>query len=405
MQPSVSIWQRSEFRSYLGTTGFSGMALAMQQLLVSWILIGILLLPADQVGFIQALIGIPGILVMLIGGASADRVDARWLLIKVYMIAPVFPLYLVYVEQSGSLSILTVTLFGLGMGVVSSYSMPAQQALLNRVSGSQVQEAVTAASAIGFIVQIVGLIIAGQMEIIGVSPVLIFQAASLWLAGALMFRIAKLKSREIKRSSSAAQEIWAGLVATYRDKVILNVLSINFVSSIFNAGAFMTVYPFIIKRVYEGNAFTLAILMSIFFAGAAFSNALLLKFMPLRYPGKLFLIMQLSRILVLFLLWLEPAWWLLVLATIGWGLNMGVTTNLARAVVQESAEEAYRGRIMSAFSVGMLGSAPIGAILLGWLTEHYGTANALVPAMFVSFGLFFYGARFTGVWSYQGKLV
>ena len=33
---------------------------------------------------------------------------------------------------------------------------------------------------------------------------------------------------------------------------------------------------------------------------------------------------------------------------------------------QESAEEAYRGRIMSAFSVGMLGSAPIGAILLGW---------------------------------------
>ena len=235
MQPSVSIWQRSEFRSYLGTTGFSGMALAMQQLLVSWILIGILLLPADQVGFIQALIGIPGILVMLIGGASADRVDARWLLIKVYMIAPVFPLYLVYVEQSGSLSILTVILFGLGMGVVSSYSMPAQQALLNRVSGSQVQEAVTAASAIGFIVQIVGLIIAGQMEIIGVSPVLIFQAASLWLAGALMFRIAKLKSREIKRSSSAAQEIWAGLVATYRDKVILNVLSINFVSSIFNA--------------------------------------------------------------------------------------------------------------------------------------------------------------------------
>jgi MFS family permease len=405
MQSSESIWQSSEFRSYLGTTGFSGMALAMQQLLVSWILIGILLLPADQVGFIQALIGIPGILVMLIGGASADRVDARLLLIKVYLVAPVLPLYLVYIEQSGSLSVLTVTLFGLGMGVVSSYSMPAQQALLNRVSGSQVQEAVTAASAIGFVVQIVGLIIAGQMEIIGVSPVLVFQAASLWLAGALMFRITKLKSLEIKRSSSAAQEIWAGLAATYRDKVILNVLSINFVSSIFNAGAFMTVYPFIIKRVYEGNAITLAILMSIFFAGAAVSNALLLKFMPLRFPGRLFLVMQLSRIVVLFLLWLEPSWWLLVLATIGWGLNMGVTTNLARAVVQESAEEAYRGRIMSAFSIGMLGSAPIGAILLGWLTENYGTANALVPAMFVSLGLFFYGARFTSVWSYQGKLV
>ena len=154
MQPSLSIWRTSEFGSYLGTTGFSGMALAMQQLLVSWILIGILSLAADQVGLIQALVGIPGIVVMLVGGASADRVDARALLIKVYLIAPVLPLYLVYVEQTGSLSVLTVTLFGLGMSVVSSYSMPAQQALLNRVSGDQVQEAVTAASAIGFVVQI-----------------------------------------------------------------------------------------------------------------------------------------------------------------------------------------------------------------------------------------------------------
>ena len=70
MQPSLSIWKNSEFGSYLGTIGFSGMALAIQQLLVSWILIGILSLPADQVGFIQALVGIPGILLMLLGGES-----------------------------------------------------------------------------------------------------------------------------------------------------------------------------------------------------------------------------------------------------------------------------------------------------------------------------------------------
>ena len=401
MQPSLSIWRTSEFGSYLGTTGFSGMALAMQQLLVSWILIGILSLPADQVGLIQALVGIPGIVVMLVGGASADRVDARALLIKVYLIAPALPLYLVYVEQTGSLSVLTVTLFGLGMSVVSSYSMPAQQALLNRVSGDQVQEAVTAASAIGFVVQIGGLIVAGQMETIGVSPVLVFQAVSLALAGILMFRVSKLDPKQSSTKASPFKEIWAGLLATYRDKVILNVLSINFVSSIFNAGAFMTVYPFIIKRVYDGDAFILSVLMAIFFAGAAVSNALLLKFMPLRSPGKVFLIMQLSRIVVLFLLWLQPAWWLLVVATMGWGLNMGVTTNLARAIVQESAQEAYRGRILSAFSVGMLGSAPIGAILLGWLPEEYGTSDALVPAMFVSFFLFLYGARYTSVWRYQ----
>ena len=56
----------------------------MQQLLVSWLLIGVLLLPADQVGPLQALIGVPGIFLMLWGGASADRADPRSLLVRVY---------------------------------------------------------------------------------------------------------------------------------------------------------------------------------------------------------------------------------------------------------------------------------------------------------------------------------
>ena len=49
------------------------------------------------------------------------------------------------------------------------------------------------------------------------------------------------------------------------------------------------------------------------------------------------MLMQLSRIVVLYLMWIEPDFWLMLVATIGWGLNMGVTTNLARAIVQESA--------------------------------------------------------------------
>ena len=74
----------------------------------------------------------------------------------------------------------------------------------------------------------------------------------------------------------------------------------------------------------------LAILMAIFFAGAALSNMLLLRFMPLKFPGKVFLVMQLSRVFVVFLMWIGPEFWMLVVATVGWGLNMGVTTNLAR---------------------------------------------------------------------------
>ncbi len=80
---------------------------------------------------------------------------------------------------------------------------------------------------------------------------------------------------------------------------------------------------------------------------------------------------------------------------------MGVTTNLARAIVQESAPNEYLGRIMSVFSIGMGGSAPIGAIVLGWMIERFGTLNALIPAMALSLILFLYGAFMSPVWGYR----
>ena len=80
---------------------------------------------------------------------------------------------------------------------------------------------------------------------------------------------------------------------------------------------------------------------------------------------------------------------------------MGFTTTLARTVVQESAAPEYRGRIMSVFTLGMMGSAPIGAIVLGNIIEWFGTLNALLPAVFVSLGLCLFGILFTGVWQYR----
>jgi hypothetical protein len=293
------------------------------------------------------------------------------------------------------------------MTVVQSFSMPGQQALLNRIAGSQIQQGVTAATAIGFIVQVVGLVLAGQIDEVGVTPVLLSQAIGLALAGAMMIRVPVAHPEPLKETTvdqpSALAGIRQGLNATFEHPVIFHVLTITFASSIFNAGAFITVFPFIVVRIYEGSAWLLAVLMAIFYAGATLSNMLLLRYQPLLRPGKLFLIMQLSRILVVFLMWIEPPFWLFVVATIGWGLNMGITTNLARSIVQESAPKPYLGRILSVFSIGMVGSAPLGAVVLGWLIEATGTLNALIPAMLLSGILFFYGAFFSPVWGYRSN--
>jgi predicted MFS family arabinose efflux permease len=373
----------------------------MQYLLVSWLLIGVLLLPADRVGVIQAFMGLPGIVLMLWGGASADRTDPRQLLVRVYLWAPLLPLFLLLVDFSGHLNLWTVTLWGLGMSTMVSFSSPAQQAILNRITGGAVQEGVSAATAIGFLVQMIGLTVAGQMEEIGLAFVLVFQSVCL-LIGALLIRRLKPQPSTYQQG---AESMWTGILkglrATYQNRVIFNVLVINFISSIFNAGAFLTVMPFIIKRIYDGDALLLAIIMIVFYAGAMIANVLMLKLMPFKRPGQLYLLMQLSRIIILLLLSIQPAWWLLVATLIGWGVNMGFTSTLARTIVQESATPEYRGRILSVFNLGLLGSAPIGAVVLGMIIEAFGTLNALIPAMFTSMILCGYGIWFTKIWHYQ----
>lgn len=393
--------RRAEFRAYLGSTAFTGIAISMQQLLISWMLVGILLLPADRVGVIQAIIGVPGIFLMLLGGASADRMDPRTLLIRVYAVTWLFPLLLAATVRSGALNTWAVMLFGLAMSTGISFSSPGAQSILNRVAGGDVQRAVTASTAVGFMMQIVGLTMAGQMDRLGLEAVLGAQAVCMLLGAVMVRRIAAQPSELGHGGEPALRTILRGLVATYAHPTIFHTLVISFISSIFNAGAFITVMPFIIKRVYEGDAFGLAFVMIIFYGGAMISNLIMLRVMPFTHPGRVFLVMQLSRLLILLLLWLTPPWWLLTAVLFLWGLNMGVTSTLSRTIVQESADAEYRGRILSVFSLSMLGSAPIGAIVLGYIIEVFGTLNALIPAMVVSVLLFVTGALFTPIWSYR----
>ncbi len=395
-----SLWQETQFRLYLGSVSFSGAAMAMQQLLITWLLVGILMLPATQVGAIQALIGLPGIALMLWGGAVADRTDPRGLLIQVYSLAWLFPIALFTAVQLDLLNIWSVSVFGLAMSTAIAYASPSQQAILNRIAGSQVQRGVTLSTIASFLVQIIGLAISGQMENVGVDTILMIQSLSLVLAALAVRQLAPAEaSPPIQQKTIAI--IFDGFRAVIENRTILHTMIITFVSGIFNYGAFAIALPYIVKRIYEGDAIGFATMMVIFYTGATISNVIQYWVMPLTRPGFWFLAMQLTRALLLYLIWLQPEWWILLLVMFFWGLNMGITTNLSRAIVQETSDPKFLARLLSVFSLGMMGAIPIGAIAIGLLVGWFGEVDALIPSMFISIGLFAYGFIFTKVGDYR----
>ena len=298
-----------------------------------------------------------------------------------------------------------VTIWAITMSVAISYAAPAHAAALNRVAGSQVQEGITVSTACGFVVQICGLALAGQMEVIGTETVLITQSVFL-LIGCLMVR--KLRGLEPMSQGGPVLSPWAGLreglVNIGKDRLIRWMMVLNLISMMFNYGAFNIVLPFILKDVYGGNAAFFGWMLVLFYSGAATSNFIMLRYMPLMRPGRLFLGMQLTRMVIFIIYWFGPHLWVMVAATFLWGLNMGITSTTSRAIVQESAQEQFRARILSVYNAGAIGSQPFGALLLGLVIDAVGPLNGMIPGMLVSAGIFLAGTAVSPVWRYRSQI-
>lgn len=401
MSPSgSSIWRIPEFRTYLGASSVTTLSFSMQQLLVSWLLIGVLGTDPQGVGLAQAIIGVPGLFLMLWGGASADRVDPRGLLIRVYLASMAPPLLLIAFGHLHLLGYWTVTLVALLMSIATSFQTPAQAAILNRSAGARVQEAVTAATAAGFVMQVIGLGIAGQIDRVGLDLVLVLQSLSIGLGALLIRRMPPVIVPRVTGAPAAWRSVVDGLRTIRAHGVILHTLIANFASMIFNAGSFFLIFPFLMTEVYHGDAAFLATMLVVFYAGAVLVNFILLRFMPLARPGRLFLGMQLTRALIFGLFLLEPALPLLVVATFLWGMNMGITTTTSRSIIQESAAPEFRGRILAVYNVGALGAQPLGALVIGLFVSKVGIVNGMWPALVVSVALCIYGVFFTPIWQY-----
>ena len=255
---------------------------------------------------------------------------------------------------------------------------------------------VTSAAGIG------AFYVGGELEQIGLGLVLVIQAA-LFLSGAYpIYRLPALPPLSSTGSrAKVLRNFIEGLHATWSAPLLRHLISLNFVSSLFNAGAYIVAIPFIVTEIYQGDAKFFSLVFIVFTLGSIGSNVILYLCMPLRRPGRLFLLMQLSRVLILFLLWIRPEQWLFFVLILAWGINMGVTTTMVRAIVQEEAPPEQRARILSILLLSFLVSSAVTAPIFGFLVGRFDPLTALLPGIAVSLGIFVLGLRSGHIWRHE----
>lgn len=393
---------RRDFAAYLGGSALWLAGFNLQQFLVTWMLVGMLREPGTRVGLAQLLIALPGFALMLLGGGTADRSDGRRLLMGMHALAVLPPLVLALTVDTFGLFYATVILFGIAVGALQGLSDPARVAMLNRVSAGDIQRTVVTTTAVTMTVGLAGTWLGGRIEVLGLGTVLVMQALLFGCGGLAVSAVTPALTRSVQTGpsrSSRLAEIGEGLSVLWRTPRVRDVIGLNFVSSVFNAGAWFVVYPFLVTRLYGGDAALLALLSLVFFAGSIASNLGLLRFVPLARPGRLFLSMQLTRVLLFGLLLFEPPIWVLALVSIGWGMNMGITTSTARMIVQAEAPEAQRARVLSVFILTTMSAAPLGAVLLGTIVDVAGVLAGFVPGLAASLLIFLLGVTVTRLWT------
>ena len=388
---------RSAYPWFLASSSLWMAGMSLQGFLFTWLLVGTLEMPADRVGIARSLAEFPPLAVLLLGGILGDRSNARSYLMTMHLLMSIPPLLVAMIFSLGLLSYWWVVGFAIVMASIQSLSDPARQATLSRVARIDVQRAVTAMTVCTSLVGLAGLYLGGQMDTLGLTAVLVIQSL-LFLFG--LGAAERLPSLPVA-VGAPRPSLAAGLKGVLRIALIRNVIGLNLLSSLFNAGAYVVALPYIVKEVYLGNAATLATAMIVFTIGAIGSNLVLLYFMPLRYPGRVYLAMQLTRLAILALIWMQPAAWLFHLALVGWGVHMGIGATLVRTTVQELAPEQERAQILSILLLSFLVAVPVSAALLGQVIERFDPLAALVPGMAVSVAIFLLGILRSGLWHYR----
>ncbi|MEQ9639643.1 MAG: MFS transporter [Alphaproteobacteria bacterium] len=359
-------------------TWFAG--LGIQLVLFAWLVTVVLDQPADRVGLAQMAMMLPSLAFMLIGGGVADRGDLRRLLLRYHLVAAVPPLVLAWLVGTDRLTYALLIGYGVAMGTLGAFVIPARDALLHRVAEGTIQRGVMLATMGQFIGQLVGMVIAGFAALVGAPALMVLHAVLILTGAAALFRLAPAPPLNVN-NVTGWRAIRDGVTVAFGDAALRPaVLSVFAVGFCF-VGSYLVVLPLTVRDSFAGGATELAIVNVAFWAGTILTTVALLRRGGVARPGRAMLAAMAGGVGVLAAMALPLNFVGFAALCFVWGIGGGVVMTMGRTIMQTEAPADYRARVMALYQLALMGAAPVGALLMGLIVAAVGVRLApLAPA-------------------------
>jgi MFS family permease len=348
----------------------------MQSIAQAWLVVRYLA-PRGQagldVGITTALQFLPMLVLGAWGGLVADRVDKQRLLFATQASAGILALVLGLLVSAGrgpagAAHLWEVYLLALLLGVVNAFDNPARQSFVVEMVGKDdLANAVSLNSIVMNGARVVGPALSGLLiATVGLAVCFEANAASylaVIVALALMRRADLLRTERLARAKGQLRE---GLAYAWRTPRLREPLLLVFVVGLLTYN-FNVILPLFARLTFHGGAGTFSALTSLM-AGGAVVGGLVVANRGSPNLHRLTLIGMVFGVLIATVA-LSPTLPVALAFIVPMGALSIAFIATANSTIQMRVDATMRGRVMALYAIGFLGTAPVGAPLVGWISQ------------------------------------
>ena len=330
----------------------------------------------------------PGLVLTLIGGVFADRIDRRRLLLYTQVIAGLAALGLAALVATSVVNRWMVLGFSFVTGCCMSLASPSYLALTYDLVGREDLANAIALNSTQFqLSRVVGPTLAGvAFRVFGLAGCFFANGISFIAVVASLWMVRMEPGSNAPAPAEERRAIWRdlteGLQYVRNRPRVSSLLLLSAVNSLFGAPYFSLV-PIFARDIFHLGETGLALLMGTAGAGALFAALMVAYLGDFRRKGWFVLGGAMLFGICITGFALSSRLKLSLMFLFGLGFAFVCSIAITNTLLQKLVTDQMRGRVMSMFVLSFIGTLPIGNLVAGSASTHFGPQPTLAVGGFV----------------------
>jgi MFS family permease len=333
-----------------------------------------------QLGLAVAIGTVTSVAFLLLGGAIADRVPRRALIIASDLVGGCVVAVMALLSWAGQLQIGHVYVAAVALGAADAFLRPAYNAIIADLVPGDILRASNAARLLGrSLARIAGPTVGGLAVVLG-GPALAFAINALtffFSLGTLM--LANPARRVVTTSASLLRDIREGFGYVFSVRWLWTTILYFMVVNVAYAGQSGVMTPLLVRDVLKGEADMFGVIISAYGVGTILASIVVAQ-LSIRRPGRLMFAFELLAAVAVLAVGLVPVAPAIVVFIALTGVGLASSTVIWEALLQRKVPERMLGRVSS---IDLLGNSlinPIAPVAAAALVGSIGPAGSFVVA-------------------------